>query len=365
MLWDLLKLAGAALFLPYKVHVLPRHLQLDITTSCNLNCRMCYAKKVVTDGEKHRHLTIEQFNKIFDSLHPASVNLAASGEPLLNPDLFEIIAYARKNKCITIIATNFVAADTTLIGRLVDSGPDIMKISIDGATKNVYERVRGPYYDRLVSNLKELVARLDKRTDSRLKVRFDYVMLKTNAEDIVRILEFARQMKVSHIFYRICDPRGWSSVEKDELLRGSFSAVREKLREAVRVSGELGMTTNAADLLSRSDEWRFIYEDPDAVPDTAGKPVCFLPWSQLFLSVLGDASYCCSIYPSHDGSLGNVFDDSSQELWNNARWQSVRRLFRRKENYKTFEGCRYCTPMSRSHLLGLVRMFPGFVRKKI
>jgi len=43
--YDYLKIAKSLLFLPKEIYYSPLHIQIDVTTYCNLQCKMCYAKK--------------------------------------------------------------------------------------------------------------------------------------------------------------------------------------------------------------------------------------------------------------------------------------------------------------------------------
>lgn len=350
---------ASVLALPRTVFHAPRHMQLDITTSCNLNCRMCYAKKAVEDSQKQKHLPFEDFVKIFDRVKPSSVNLAASGEPFMNPDLGKIIRYAKQNGAQVIISTNFIVPDERRMREIIDAGLDILKISIDGASREVYEKIRGPYFERLCANLETLSRVLDSQKSARLGVRIDYVLLKPNSGDIASIIDFAKANRISHVFFRICDPRGWDRQQREDLLNGSYNDILSSLRAAQTRAKEQGVVTNLPELLGRRELWRFIYEDSSKESDVK-RPVCLLPWMQLFTSVNGDMSYCCSIYPSGGQALGNILRGDD---WNGERWQQIRSLFKRRQNYRTFEGCRYCIPMSRRYLLELVRMFPGYLRR--
>jgi MoaA/NifB/PqqE/SkfB family radical SAM enzyme len=353
-------LLTSVLTLPLRVRYLPRHMQMDITTSCNLNCRMCYAKKAVDEGQKQKSLRFEDFKKMFDDVCPDSVNLAASGEPFLNADLVKMIRYAKGQHAQVIISTNFIVPDEEKMREIVDAGLDVLKISIDGATKVIYETIRGPHFDRLLANLKTLERVRGEKPASDIRVRIDFVMLKTNAGDIPRIIGFARDHHIDHVFFRVCDPRGWDSAQRAELLDGSFAEIVSQMKTALQEAKKCGVSTNIADLLRQQKRWGFIYEDSrfEAVPEQP--PVCVLPWMQLFTSVTGDMSYCCSIYPSGKQALGNILHGDG---WNTERWQTSRAVFKSRKNYGMFEGCRYCIPMSRGHLFNVIQMFPGYLRR--
>ncbi len=67
---------------------------MELTNQCNLRCRHCYAGS----GEKlDNELSTAEVKGLLEELSRlGSVEVEFSGgEPLLRPDLFEIIAYAK------------------------------------------------------------------------------------------------------------------------------------------------------------------------------------------------------------------------------------------------------------------------------
>lgn len=81
-------------------------LQVFITTCCNLNCKGCFARKVM--GKRNQHISLEEYSKVlqrFKEKGGIQINLIG-GEPLLHPKLREIIQLNRKEKIKTTIYTN-------------------------------------------------------------------------------------------------------------------------------------------------------------------------------------------------------------------------------------------------------------------
>jgi MoaA/NifB/PqqE/SkfB family radical SAM enzyme/GT2 family glycosyltransferase len=355
---DIVRMAMSLLILPRIARYRPRHMQMDVTTACNLNCRMCYVKTTMDAAARKRHLDLTSFKAMFDAARPLSVNLAASGEPFMNPELPAIIRYAKLKGAQVIISSNFIVPDEAKMREVIGAGLDILKISVDGATKATYETIRGGYFDRLCENIRTLT-RILCETGMSARVRIDYVIMKPNAGEMDGIIDFAADNGIRYVFFRVCDPRGWDKKQREELLDGSLAAVREGMKRARRRARARGVSTNLPELAGNQKYWNFIYEDSTR-PDAVSRPVCVLPWTQLFASVTGDMSCCCSIYPCGEQALGNVLNGDN---WNTVAWQNIRGLFKMRKNYGIYEGCRYCVPMSRRHLFDVVRMFPGYIAR--
>lgn len=74
---------------------LPPIMQLESTTCCNLDCNFCLRKKL---NDSDTSLTFDQFRKIIDKTKCRYLTLHGWGEPLLNPDLPDMIKYASQKK---------------------------------------------------------------------------------------------------------------------------------------------------------------------------------------------------------------------------------------------------------------------------
>ena len=77
------------------------------------------------------------------SLNIASLKLNWRGEPLLHPQLCEIIRHAKEQGIVdVIINTNATHLDDSYAEKLLNSGLDYIIFSFDGGTKETYEKNR-------------------------------------------------------------------------------------------------------------------------------------------------------------------------------------------------------------------------------
>lgn len=76
---------------------------IEITNSCNLNCSFCNNNK-----RDKKFMTIEQFEHIINEIKPYTnyIYLHVKGEPLLHPNLKEILQICSNNKIQVNITTN-------------------------------------------------------------------------------------------------------------------------------------------------------------------------------------------------------------------------------------------------------------------
>lgn len=121
----------------------PSHPVWEMTTACNLHCIHCHASAGKALG---REMTTEEGKRLLDQLSrvPEFRMMAfTGGEPLVRPDLFELLAYSRALGFTNTMATNATLIDDSVARRLRDCGVVIAAVSLDGFSAETHDRVRG------------------------------------------------------------------------------------------------------------------------------------------------------------------------------------------------------------------------------
>lgn len=145
----------------------PLNLDIESVSACNLKCIMCpwhgnmFSKYNLPAPKKDR-MKMELFKKIIDEgekYNLPAIKLNYRGEPLLHPQLGEMIRYAKNHGVIEVMFnTNGLALNDARIRKLIDAGLDRILFSFDGATKETYEKIRvGSNYDIVVRNIRRFV----------------------------------------------------------------------------------------------------------------------------------------------------------------------------------------------------------------
>jgi len=101
--------------------------QLVITRRCNLSCGYC------TEFDKTSAcIPLDELKSRVDVLHGLNVvNITLlGGEPLLHPDLPELVAYADRAAQVSVTTNGFLLTEE-LIGRLNEAGLANMEVSVD------------------------------------------------------------------------------------------------------------------------------------------------------------------------------------------------------------------------------------------
>jgi MoaA/NifB/PqqE/SkfB family radical SAM enzyme len=354
---DILK---TILFLPKEVKTFPRHIQIDVTTYCNLRCRMCNSKKIISPNENNVHLSFEKFKHIVDTIKPISVNLAANGEPFFNPEIFKMLDYAKEKHIKTITSTNFILSKE-IVNKIANSGLDILKISIDGAKKETYENVRGKYFDILIENINFLNSIKHNLRKATPKLRFDFVIMKNNYKEIVDYIDFAKQFEVESVYFHPIDSREYTEEQKKDIIENiDFSFLKQILKEAKKVAKRYKIRTNIDGLLNNFDIVKEMYLQNGK---KLRNKICVLPWLGLFVSITGELSPCCAMYPDKRKSLGNIFNDNFKKIWNGPQLVNMRLECKKKVNYDKYIDCRSCLPMDILTIIDSMKTFPDYIKK--
>jgi len=144
----------------------PYSLFIDPCNLCNFRCRFCAMQ---TSGEelnyKKQLMPMELYRKIIDDICEfpdklKMLRISQHGEPLLHPELPEMIRYAKQKGVSEFIeiVTNGSKLNPQLNRQLVESGLDRVRISIEEVSEEGYHQIAGVNidFDQLVANIKDL-----------------------------------------------------------------------------------------------------------------------------------------------------------------------------------------------------------------
>jgi hypothetical protein len=120
----------------------PICLTWELTYACNLQCVHCLSASGRRDP---RELSTAECLRVVDELERMQVFYAnvGGGEPTLRPDFWDLLDYSVAHHVGIKFSTNGVRLDSRAAQRLARTGYVDVQISIDGATADVNDAVRG------------------------------------------------------------------------------------------------------------------------------------------------------------------------------------------------------------------------------
>src|SRR5271167_3792958 len=120
----------------------PICLTWELTYACNLSCVHCLSSSGRRDP---RELSTAECKAVIDELERMQVFYVniGGGEPTVRPDFWELVDYATAQKVGVKFSTNGVRITPRIAERLAASDYVDVQISLDGATADVNDAVRG------------------------------------------------------------------------------------------------------------------------------------------------------------------------------------------------------------------------------
>jgi len=216
-LWLMFRTGLTVLRKPLVVPTRPLHFQLEPVIGCNLRCRMCQVPDY--PPERRANMTADCFRNIFDQIRPLRVALSGAGEPFLNPDLLAIVRHAKAGGAAVLTTTNFSLC-AGKAEEIVDSGLNLIKVSLDAARPETYLKIRGrDFFDRIIPGIEELQRIKEKKRSATPFLRLQFVLQSENLGEIVEMVALAHRLKADSMYFQPLETVAVQN-RKEELSRG-------------------------------------------------------------------------------------------------------------------------------------------------
>ena len=144
----------------FQVDEFPPCLQIEPTSICNYRCVFCY--QVDSEFTKRNNgmmgkMSLELFKSVIDEAEGRceAVSLASRGEPLICPDIEEMLAYAANKFLALKLNTNAWFLDDSKCHAILQAGVNTVVFSADSASEPSYSKFRvGGQLDKVLKNVK-------------------------------------------------------------------------------------------------------------------------------------------------------------------------------------------------------------------
>ncbi len=354
---------------------LPHWVNLESTLRCNLECIMCgsYLSGVT---KQRRVMAPELLDRVKDQLLPAAqdLSLTVAGEPFMTPGLGTFADLA---------ADQDVALQFNSNATLIKEGPQLeqllrqsslVRFSIDGATKEVYEsiRVQGDF-DKVLANVRLVVRTRDNLPrHQRPRLALCMVLMRRNVHQLSDMVDLARdlgldRLEVAHL------TAFTDEIDRDESLRHCPDLADNALRAARKRADALSLRTSLPPLMSgehlpvapvarmrlamtevreinpsrlgrlartlsrKAQQWRWAQK-------AGGRIGCHFLTDSVYVSIGGDVAPCCM--PGRP-VVGNLLETPFEELWNGPVLTAMREGLMRGE---PFDCCAHCSKYQGVHV---------------
>jgi MoaA/NifB/PqqE/SkfB family radical SAM enzyme len=169
---------------------------IETALSCNSSCVFCAHHYQNMNGI----MSLDLFKKVIDESHEFGikhVNLGIYGEILVDPGLFEKIAYLKKYDMTYGMVTNASLLSPEKVDRFFElGGLNYVNFSMNGFSKEVYEKTMvGLDRDVTYKNVLYFLREKEKRGRDDVIVTISAVLTKINKNDLKDFYRFWRKQK--------------------------------------------------------------------------------------------------------------------------------------------------------------------------
>ncbi len=335
----------------------PISVTIDITRRCNVQCKICYLFSPTLEKPQYRYVrsmeagvsaenqpgainkgnrryedfSFTEFAKIVRELRKQGVcliNISGEGEPLLHPRLFDMIACIKSEDLECGIVTNGTCLNKKVADTLVKSGLDYLNISILAADAIRYGEIRSPGNRETFNQIKEMISYLSayKNTNKikRPLVSLLSVICSLTYDQITQFVELADRTGADYVHFQFLGLH--TAVEPLLLDQSKVASLEKEIIEAQALSRRKGIETNLQSMSLIAG--KLVGDMKGCTKEIYYNNPCYMGW--VFCRILLDGSIlpCCSCHTS----LGNIFGNYFNEIWESKSYQDFRE-----------EGLRICT----------------------
>lgn len=309
---------------PEVLSELPGELYLETTNRCNLRCRTCPQNWGM--DESSADLTPEQVARILRCFpEMRRVVLHGIGEPLLNRALPAILRQVKRTGAYTLFNSNGLLLRGRAALGLVEEGLDELRISLDSATTETYETVRGvDGLGRILANLRSFEALKHSRGAELPRVSLWLTGMKTNVSELPELVSLAAEVGAAEVYLQRLVYSGRGLAVRSESLFGSPDpADVAAVRRAEELAASLGIFLRGSGEISTGDLVG------GSAPAEMPYQLCRRPWTLMYVTANGNVLPCCIApftgVPYGSIVLGNIFTQPIEEIWNGTPYRLWRR----------------------------------------
>lgn len=278
------------------------HGSIILTYRCNARCNMCNVWQY--PSEKIREIELQTLEKLPDMFF---TNITG-GEPFIRRDLPDIVEILRKKTKRIVISSNGFYTERTIA--LFKKYPDIgIRISVEGLQKSNDTIRKIPHgFDHTLRTLLQL-------KEMGIKdIGFAMTIQDTNAKDLVYLYHLAKAL-------------GYQFATAALHNSHYFHKLDNKINNAEEVVEEIQKLIALLLKSKKVKEWFRAYYNFGLINYLKGNPrllPCEMGQDGFFLDPFSDVLVCNGMDKKQP--LGNLEDQSWDEIWNGSRAQEVRSM---------------------------------------
>jgi len=314
----------------------------NITRACNLRCVHCYNDSGT--GTTTDEVTTAEAKAVLDDLAAFGVPsvLFSGGEPLVRPDLFELIEYAVDKGLRAVISTNGTLITAEKARTIKRIGVSYVGISLDGIGL-VNDRFRGVpgAFDLAVEGIRHC-------QDAGVRVGLRLTLTQRNARDVEGLFDFFEAEGIERAcFYHLVPSGRGGAITAEDLSHTQSRQAIETILAKTRRFKEMGRATDILTVDNHVDGVYVYLKLLDEDPARAQAVWELLTWNGGGMNSSGVGIGCIDFHGDVHANqfwghytIGNIHQRPFHEIWTDPNDPLLKGLRNRREYVKG--RCRLC-----------------------
>lgn len=302
----------------------PSQILVDVAESCNLGCIHCpHPTFKKSDHYTGASLDVSLNEKLVNevAMHGKGltqyIRYASNGEPLMLNTVYQMLGYAKKHSGTTVtLTTNGVLLNDKNIQLLLDTGVDVVDISIDAFSVEAYKQIRKGNLEITRRNVLALIQKI-KECGMETKVVVSYVEQELNKHETTLFKDFWEANGASYVVIR--------------RLHSCSGAKTDLAIERRKENNELE------------------------------RRACLYPWERIVLTPRGELAFCPSDWV-HGSVVGDYNNLTIKEAWHGEFYTKLREAHL-TNNYAKHSFCGQCPDWKSTRWPGEGRSYANMVQE--
>ena len=248
------------------------------------------------------------------------------------------MAYLKTRVASVLFNSDAISLTSSRAGRLLESGLDEYRVSMDAATRATYRRLRGvDRFERVTANVARLVGLQRQLGRTTPRVSLWFTATRANVDELPGFVQLAADLGVGEVYVQRLVFNGMGLATEANALHGRLRAQElARLTDAEALATRHGIAMRASGL---TNPLASLQASDDARPWSG----CQRPWTLAYVTANGNVLPCCvSPWVARDYAgliLGNAFAERFEKIWDGTRYQQFRTDF---ETTTPPDPCRGC-----------------------
>lgn len=312
---------------------------LHLNKGCNSKCIMCDDWK----NNLSTSFTRKGVSKLLNQLKSFGVNHVRfhGQEPTLMKDAFSIFKETKEKGFKVGLKTNALIFSNEEKVKKLDGSIDDLYLSIDGADENIHNFMRG---NKQSFNRNMFLAKTLRSINPDVNIYLNAVVTKANFRNLINLLELADSLKADRVSFVHLSTNNKDDIEelklsKEQFREFYFSLWPRILRKSQKYNipvfvdpyfvALINLPLNSQIIQLNTNQDQFAEEIDNFIDGLYGKAfykqnTCYAVLDHATIDWKGNVFPCCAMPRSDKTSIGNIHQDSYEEIWTSDKYVNYR-----------------------------------------